>query len=81
MAASPLSGRKTDHARPLTATEQQVLAAIKNHGSAVSIEEIAAETLLSPDVVVRAVALLIQFRYVQVLETDSSEAELELIPA
>ncbi len=78
MAIAPPGRRRTDTPHVLSDPERQVLSAIKEHPAGISIEEISADTLLSPDVVVKAVALLIQHGYIHVREENTNEAELEL---
>jgi len=59
-------------------TKARVLEVISSRrGQAVSVPEIAAELLLPPDVVYRAVALLLQEDKVQII-TGNIEEELQL---
>jgi hypothetical protein len=68
--------------RPLSEPERRVLEAIRRRApAAASIEEILANTLLPPDVVMRAVALLLQDRRIRVSPEEPSDSALELIAA
>ncbi len=70
---------KPDSYFQLTATQKRVFDVIWDaNGDPVSTPEICARTLLSPDVVVKVTAVLVQHDLIEVVDPDEDESELEV---